>query len=180
MSLLESMIRTETEQIPLGESEPPVVGWELWMKAWTVAAVMAGVFAATSVAADPCKAVPDSGPVPAYLRPGATFSGPVAYVGDGDSICVAIGVGHAAWVEVRIADFYAPELAEPGGREAKAAMSRLALGQRATCIAERRSYDRVVAQCRIAGRSLGDLMRANGAPKGGRGSGVNKVDARRR
>ncbi|HEY2355973.1 MAG TPA: hypothetical protein VGH86_00880 [Phenylobacterium sp.] len=65
---------------------------------------------ASSAAADPCKAIPDRGPAPAYLSSGATFSGPVVYVGDGDSLCVAVGEGPQNWVEVRLADFYAPEL----------------------------------------------------------------------
>jgi hypothetical protein len=49
--------------------------------------------------ADPCKAIPDRGPAPAWLAPGARFSGPVVYVGDGDSLCVAVGPGASSWVE---------------------------------------------------------------------------------
>ncbi|MDZ4373404.1 MAG: nuclease [Phenylobacterium sp.] len=96
-----------------------------------------------------------------------SFSGPVTYVGDGDSLCVAIGASPAEWVEVRVSDFYAPELREPGGREAKAALERIAKGREVECQAIRQSYDRVVALCTLEGRTLGDLMRAAGVSEGG-------------
>lgn len=85
---------------------------------------------ATPALADPCTAIPDRGPVPPWLHKGAQFSGPVAYIGDGDSLCVAAVPGRevdqSTWVEVRVADFYAPELHEAGGPEAKAALLVLA------------------------------------------------------
>ena len=124
---------------------------------------------ATQALADSCKAIPDRGPMPAYLAPGKAFSGPVAYVGDGDSLCVAVGPTPDKWVEVRVADFYAPELNAPGGRQARAALSRIVAGRTAVCVAGRRTYDRVVAVCRIDGRSVGDLMRAAGVVEGGNG-----------
>jgi len=135
------------------------------------AAVLAAalICLATPALADPCKAIPDKGPMPAHLRSGKTFSGPVTYVGDGDSLCVLTGRGPQTWVEVRIADFYAPELHAPGGREAKAALERIAKGKRAVCTAGRRSYDRVVATCRIGGVSIGELMRREGINEGGNG-----------
>lgn len=119
--------------------------------------------------ADPCKAIPDSGPTPASLAFGAVFSGPVVYVGDGDSFCTAAGPEPATWIEVRIADFYAPELNEPGGYVAKLALARIAMGKRARCIAQHRSHDRIVANCSIDGRSIGDLLRAEGIREGGNG-----------
>jgi endonuclease YncB( thermonuclease family) len=124
---------------------------------------------ATAAQADPCKAIPDRGPLPAYLSHGAHFSGPVVYVGDGDSLCVAVGKGQANWVEVRLEDFYSPELHSPTGSQAKARLKRIAMGQNATCVADHKSYDRVVATCRIGGRSIGDLMRSAGAVEGGNG-----------
>ncbi len=124
---------------------------------------------ASSAAADPCKAIPDHGPAPAYLSPGSSFSGLVVYVGDGDSLCVAIGQGPESWVEVRLADFYAPELRDPAGPAAKATLSRLAMGKRAICRADHQSYDRMVARCVIGGTSVGDLMRSAGVAEGGRG-----------
>jgi endonuclease YncB( thermonuclease family) len=119
--------------------------------------------------ADPCHAIPDSGPVPSYLHRGATFTGPVTYVGDGDSLCVAVGLSPHDWVEVRVADFYAPELHAPGGAQAKAALERIAMGKTATCVAGKRSYDRVVARCTIGGVSIGERMRRAGVIEGGNG-----------
>lgn len=119
--------------------------------------------------ADPCKAIPDQGPMPTYRRNGSQFNGKVVYVGDGDSLCVAVGSGPESWVEVRVADFYAPELTAKGGQAAKAALARIAMGKHAQCRAEHRSYDRVVARCLIAGKSIGDLMRSAGIVEGGDG-----------
>ena len=118
--------------------------------------------------ADPCKAIPDSGPMPTYLYKGQSFSGPVVKVLDGDSLCVAVGKGPLNWVEVRLSDFYASESHEPGGPEAKAALGRIALGKVATCVSKNRTYDRIAARCTIGGRALGELMTAAGVAQGGR------------
>lgn len=132
--------------------------------------IAAGLALVASVAhADPCKAIPDVGPTPAAARPGKIITGPVVYVADGDGICVAIGQGPQNWVEIRIADFYAPELREPGGEQAKAAMERIAMGRTVRCVTGRRSYDRVVATCTLNGVSVGSLMRRAGIREGGRG-----------
>lgn len=132
-------------------------------------ALLGALTAATPAKADPCKAIPDRGPMPSYLHRGTHFSGPVVYVGDGDSLCVAVGQGQANWVEIRLEDFYAPELHSPSGLDAKAALERVAMGRNAECIANHKSYDRVVAACRIGGRSIGDLLRAAGRIEGGNG-----------
>lgn len=121
------------------------------------------------VLADPCKAIPDKGPAPAYLAPGAVFRGEVVYVGDGDSLCVAVAPGPAGWVEVRLQDFYAPELQSPEGPAAKAALGRIAMGRPAVCRADHQSYDRIVARCEVGGRAIGDLMRSAGVAEGGNG-----------
>lgn len=132
--------------------------------------VIAGLVGLTTPAlADPCKAIPDRGPLPAYLARSSTFSGPVVYIGDGDSLCVAVASGPENWVEVRVADFYAPELNTPEGKRAKATLERLVKGKRAVCRAEKRSYDRIVARCEVGGRSIGELMRRSGVESGGRG-----------
>lgn len=125
-----------------------------------VAVVVVGM---TSIAAkaDPCTAE--------LPRTGTTFAGQVRYVGDGDSICVGPTSDPNSWVEVRIADFYAPELNSVGGREAKNTLERIALGKLAQCVAGRRSYDRIVARCNIRGNSVGSLMRQAGISEGGRG-----------
>lgn len=133
------------------------------------AAVAALVLAASAARADPCRAIPDRGPTPPELAPGCRFEGPVVYVGDGDSLCVALGDGHDRWVEVRLADVYAPELHEPEGPAAKAILERIVSGRRLVCAAGRRSYDRVVATCRLDGRLLSERLTSAGAPVGGRG-----------
>lgn len=142
------------------------------------AAIVAGASLALLAApavADPCKALPDRGPAPSWARAGFTISGPVRYVGDGDSICVSASADPRTWVEIRLADFYAPELNEPGGETAKASMQKLTRDQQVTCTAVRGdggrvvSYDRLIAVCRIRGVSLGDLMRRAGQREGGRG-----------
>ena len=46
---------------------------------------------------------------------------------------------------------------------------QVAFGKRAVCTAQHRSYDRVVATCRIGGVSIGDLMRGAGIQEGGNG-----------
>jgi endonuclease YncB( thermonuclease family) len=72
-----------------------------------------------------------------------------AYVGRSDSLCVALGPSRDQWAEVRQADFYAPELHDAGGPEAKETLSHLVEGKRVECVADHRSYDRVVAVCRL-------------------------------
>lgn len=126
------------------------------------------LFASTALA-DPCKAIPDAGPTPAWLKPGSKFEGPVVYVGDGDSLCVGVGRSPSTWVEVRLADFYAPELNEAGGQEAKAGLIRLVMNRSVSCVAGKRSYDRVVATCALNRTSVGVLMRGLGLREGGRG-----------
>lgn len=129
----------------------------------------------TPALADPCKAIPDRGPPPSWAKPGFIVAGQVRYVGDGDSICVGKTADPATWVEIRLADFYAPELNEPGGREAKALLERVARGQPASCTAVRGkggravSYDRLIATCRVRGEGLAQALRRAGAVEGGRG-----------
>jgi endonuclease YncB( thermonuclease family) len=126
-------------------------------------AVLLGLIAAAPAIAlaDPCEA-----PLP---KRGTTFSGIVRYVGDGDMVCVSDSVDPRTWIEVRLADFYAPELHEPGGKVAQQTLSRLAMDKRATCTAGKRSYDRVVATCTVEGRSIGDMLRRAGIREGGNG-----------
>lgn len=128
------------------------------------------VLLASPALADPCKAIPDRGPMPSYLGKGKTFSGPVTYVGDADSLCVAVG-GRAPenLVEVRVADFYGAEINAPGGRDGKATLERIVKDRHVICTAGRRSYDRVVATCRLGGVTIGDLMRGAGVEEGGNG-----------
>ena len=123
---------------------------------------------ATTAHADPCTAK-----VSGY-RAGDTVRGTVRAVLDGDSICVSASGDPATWVEIRLADFYAPELSTAPGRDAKRAMDRLK-GQPVTCTAQRgsrgrtTSFDRLVAVCRIKGVSIAERMKAAGILQGGRG-----------
>lgn len=113
--------------------------------------------------ADSCRA-----PLP---EDGATFGGAVSSIIDGDGLCIGEALGG---IEVRLGDFDAPELGSPEGEKAKAALARIALGRVVQCHAcegahrRCRSYDRIIATCRLDGRMLGDLMRAAGIAEGGR------------
>jgi endonuclease YncB( thermonuclease family) len=116
--------------------------------------------------ADPCEA-----PLPSQA--GVRFSGVVQYVGDGDGLCVGKTADPREWIEVRLADFNAPELHQPGGAAAKAALERITLHHEVICTTERGrggrviSYDRVIARCRIGPDSIGDLLRRTGVTEGG-------------
>lgn len=70
--------------------------------------------------ADPCEA-----PLPSQV--GVNFSGVVRYVGDGDGLCVGKTADPKEWIEVRLADFNAAELHQPGGTTAKTTLERIAL-----------------------------------------------------
>lgn len=120
------------------------------------------LFAGAAIA-DPCEA-----PLP--RRAGEVFSGQVEYIGDGDSLCVRARGG---LIEVRLADFDAPERGEPGWREAKRWLTTLARYRWTVCTVtpgrsgRTTSFDRTIALCRIGGRPIGDLMRSRRAPEGG-------------
>ena len=136
---------------------------------WLWLPLLGGVAAPGMALADPCKAIPDDGPMPAYLSRGSVFEGPAVYVGDGDSLCIAVGHGPQKWVEVRLADFYAPELQTTYGPQARQALKKITWGQRLECVASHQSHDRVVATCAIRGVSIGDRLREAGVPEGGNG-----------
>ncbi len=127
---------------------------------------LAPVLAPTTAHADPCEA-----PLPSHA--GAAFSGTVRYIGDGDSLCVGPTSNPATWIEVRLADFDAPELDSPTGRADRDRLSRLTMGRRLDCVAVRGRngrvvvYDRVIARCQLGTVSVGDLLRAAGGREGG-------------
>ena len=130
---------------------------------------------ATPALADPCKAIPDKGPRPAWARAGHVVTGSVRYVVDGDGLCVGPTSDPRSWVEIRLADLYAPELREPGGAAAKAALVSITRGRTLSCTAVKGeqgrvvSYDRLIATCRVGGAGLAELMRRQGVAEGGRG-----------
>lgn len=106
-------------------------------------------------------------------RAGETFSGVVRYIGDGDSLCLGPSADPATWIEVRLADFDAPELHSPTGRADRDRLSGLVRGRMLSCVAVRGRngrvivYDRVIASCRLHGRRVGDLLREAGGREGG-------------
>ena len=115
----------------------------------------------STAAADPCE-----GTLPSS---GARVSDVVRYVGDGDSLCIGPPAKPDQWIEIRLGDFYAPELHASGGAEAKRRLARLALGKMIVCRAGRRSYDRVIGYCTLAGKPLGRQLRDAGGTQGGKG-----------
>lgn len=123
----------------------------------TMIIMLVALTTSTTVAlADPCEA-----PLPVK---GTEFAGVVTYIVDGDGLCVGEDEGG---IEVRLADFNAIELKEPGGQAAKETLRTLTFGKRVECVAGKKSYDRTVAACTLEGKQLGDLMRAAGVPEGG-------------
>ncbi|OJU09369.1 MAG: hypothetical protein BGN86_08170 [Caulobacterales bacterium 68-7] len=144
-------------------------GRRRWAGLAGVAALLLGLLFAQGALADPCEAIPEDGRLPGYLTLGATFTGQVVEVIDGDSLCVAVGPTPREWVEVRLGDFYAPEVATPEGLAARAALEGLAKGHTAQCVAGFATYDRIAAVCRIDGASIGDQMRAAGIKESGKG-----------
>lgn len=96
--------------------------------------------------------------------PGTAFEGRVDWIADGDSLCVR---GDDGLIEVRLGDFNAPELSQPGGNEARATLRRIANGKTARCRALHTSHDRIVARCSIEGKPLGEAMREAGVAQGG-------------
>ena len=136
------------------------IGMSMRIRCFTIAACIAGA-CSSPARADPCE-----GTLP---KKGTTFSGVVRYVGDGDGLCVGPANRPDRWIEVRLADFYAPELREAGGRAAKRRLERIALGKTLVCRAGRQSYNRVVAACKLGGRPIGDILRRAGGVEGGRG-----------
>lgn len=82
--------------------------------------LLPGFLWAAPALADPCE-----GALPAR---NTGFEGIVRYVGDGDGLCVGPAGRPDRWIGVRLADFYAPELHERGGQDAKRRLERLVLG----------------------------------------------------
>ncbi len=109
-------------------------------------------------------------PVVAQSAPPGLITRRVASIVDGDGLILRSGE------EIRLGDFNAPEWREAGGPEAKAALTDIAYGETVACTpcegarraGQCRSYDRIIATCRLNGRRLGDLMRARGVREGGR------------
>ena len=115
----------------------------------------------TMALADPC-----TGLLP---RPATRLTGVVRHVIDGDGLCVGPAGRPERWIEVRLADFNAPELQRHGGRAARGRLATLTEGRMIACVADHHSYDRIVAICTIGGRAIGARLREQGGREGGRG-----------
>jgi endonuclease YncB( thermonuclease family) len=98
-------------------------------------------------------------------RKGEVFSGVVVRIVAGDSLCVGEEDGG---IKVRLADFNATDKGQPYSQTAKETLYELVSGRKITCVAQRKSLERIVAVCTMGGRSLGDLMRERGIPEGGK------------
>lgn len=140
----------------------------LWLAAVVAVFAAAATYGVPQVSRD--LAAP-SAPAAAEARvPTAILTARVTKIIDGDGLVLAGGR------EIRLGDFNAPEWNQPGGEEARRALSDIAHGQTVSCTpceGARRagrcmSYDRLIATCRLRGQRLGDLMRARGIREGGR------------
>jgi endonuclease YncB( thermonuclease family) len=130
-----------------------------------VALATTAIIAATA-SADPCE-----GELPTKL--GTSFLGVVKYVVDGDGICVGKDDDPETWIEVRFADFDAPELRTEEGREAKQMVEDKLFGKQVSCTTSKgrngktRSHDRVLATCRLGTKGVSDVLNEAGVPTGG-------------
>lgn len=78
----------------------------------------------------------------------ADLTGAVTHVRDGDTIEVE-------GLAVRLQGLHAPEIGEPLGNEARAAMISLALGKQAQCaLTGETNRDRVIGVCFVGGRDV--------------------------
>lgn len=121
--------------------------------------------------ADTCNApLPKDGD--RVMGSGDRLTGWVTFIIDGDSFCVSTtppATPHSSF-EVRLGDFNAPELGEPGGHGAKDALSKLTLGQKVECwLDDQDKLNRIVAVCTLCHENIGDLLRAQGVRESSRG-----------
>ncbi len=88
----------------------------------------------------------------------APFAGVVTHVTDGDSLWIRPLAGGEP-VEVRLQGIDAPEICQPHGREARAALAALALHRQVTVRPRARDrYERVLARVRLQRQDLGGWM----------------------
>jgi endonuclease YncB( thermonuclease family) len=139
------------------------------MRALPAILLLAVAALATPAIADPCKAIPDKGPAPGWLRPGATVSGTVVYVGDGDSLCVAARGRSDPLGGDSPGRFLRSRTSRAGRRGGKGDAATPDPRRTAHLPRGPQTYDRVAATCRLGGRNLADQMRAAGVAEGGRG-----------
>jgi endonuclease YncB( thermonuclease family) len=116
--------------------------------------------------ADPCE-----GKLPSKL--GTVFTGTVRYVVDGDGFCVGSSSDPNTWIEVRMADFDAPELSTNEGKRGKDILAREIANREISCTTSKgrsgktTTYDRVLAVCQVNGSRVADMLARAGALTGG-------------
>jgi endonuclease YncB( thermonuclease family) len=76
---------------------------------------------------------------------------------DGDTFEVKVKIQDTNFV--RIAKFSAPELNQFGGQSAKRKLKRLIEGKIVTLVPKGRSYGRIVADVRLNGKKVSNLMK---------------------
>ncbi len=157
----------------VGRARPRRRRTSAWRRELFWLVVVAGVFVAAATYGVPQVsrdlAGGTSAPVVA-TTPAGILTARVTKIIDGDGLVLASGQ------EIRLGDFDAPEWNQPGGEEARRALTEIAYGKTVACTpceGARRagrcmSYDRLIATCRLRGERLGDLMRARGVREGGR------------
>lgn len=123
------------------------------LKAAALAPILAIALAGAAQAA-PC-----GGPSPAV---GATVHGPVLQITDAEHLCVALGPEQSDWAELLIRGGDAGPLYQPD-RLGPALLMSVAFAKTADCVVALDAKGRKVADCRIDGRPLGELMRKPGA-----------------
>jgi hypothetical protein len=94
--------------------------------------------------------------------PGAVVHGPVLQVTDGDHLCVATGTERADWVELLIRGADQGAATSPDALGPALLMS-VAFARTADCTIAADAQGRRVADCRIDGRPLAELLRRPGA-----------------
>jgi micrococcal nuclease len=103
-----------------------------------------------------------SPPAFSSTRDQPVWSGIVTYVVDGDSIHVRPSGGGPP-VHIRVDGIDAPEICQPGGRAARDALKRRALGQLVVVNGRRHDdYGRVLAKIELHDHDLGKWMVATG------------------
>jgi endonuclease YncB( thermonuclease family) len=96
----------------------------------------------------------------ASVTPAPAWTGIVVHVTDGDTVLVSMG---GCTVTVRLAEIDAPEDGQPGGGEAREALSRMVAG-RSVSVEERDvdRYGRVVARLAVEGLDASEEMLRQG------------------
>lgn len=82
-------------------------------------------------------------------------------VHDGDTFSVKLPIWHhgKSFTKIRLANFYAPELGEDGGVEAKSSLATLVFHKMVELEVKGVSYDRLVCNVYLKGVNIVDTLR---------------------